>query len=142
MTKIFFSQFNENEVRKIVDCLKFDSSGLINVIAQEHTTKIVLMSAYMNREALMQTLRTGDIIYYSRSRSCLWRKGETSGQKQTLVSIFTDCDKDCLLLDVVQTGVACHTGRHSCFSWVPNENGNWQSIYPIITDPNKLYGEA
>ena len=95
--------------------VKFDERGLICAIAQDYASGDVLMQAYMNEEALDKTLKTGYAHYYSRSRQCLWKKGETSGHVQKVVSCTFDCDNDCLLMQVEQTGAACHTGRRSCF---------------------------
>lgn len=96
---------------------KFDSIGLITCVTIEHTTSEVLMVAHMNAEALGKTLETGIVYYYSRSRNTLWRKGDTSGQTQTLVELSTDCDQDALVarVNVAGDGKACHTGRKSCF---------------------------
>jgi phosphoribosyl-AMP cyclohydrolase len=94
--------------------LNYDGRGLIPAIAQDRDGT-VLMLAWMNAESLAETLRTGDVTYWSRSRSELWRKGATSGHTQTLVEVRVDCDRDCLLLVVDQTGPACHTNRRSCF---------------------------
>lgn len=95
--------------------VKFDERGLICAIAQDYASGDVLMQAYMNEEALDKTLKTGYAHYYSRSRQCLWKKGETSGHVQKVVSCTFDCDNDCLLMQVEQTGATCHTGRRSCF---------------------------
>jgi phosphoribosyl-AMP cyclohydrolase len=95
--------------------LVWDQRGLIPAIAQDHATGEVLMLAWMSRESLAETLATGHVTYWSRSRGALWRKGETSGHVQRLVELRIDCDRDCLLLSVDQTGPACHTGRRSCF---------------------------
>ena len=99
----------------LLDSVAFDAAGLVPAIAQQHDTGEVLMMAWMNRDAIAETLQTGRVCYWSRSRAQLWRKGETSGQVQRLVELRIDCDNDCLLLLVDQTGVACHTGRRSCF---------------------------
>lgn len=101
--------------RKVLDTLPFNADGLLPAIAQQHDTGEVLMMAWMNREAIAETLATGRVCYFSRSRQCLWRKGESSGQIQKLVEMRLDCDGDTLLLLVEQTGPACHTGRASCF---------------------------
>ena len=93
----------------------FDANGLVPVVAQDAKTGGVLMVAWMNADALAQTLRTGDVTYWSRSRKSLWRKGETSGHTQRLVEAYVDCDGDTLLLKVDQTGPACHTGEPNCF---------------------------
>jgi len=100
---------------RIPDGIKWNDQGLIPAIAQDAETGEVLMMAWMNREAMEKTLATGDVTYYSRSRQCLWTKGETSGNRQRLVSIFLDCDMDTVLLKVRQTGPACHTGSRTCF---------------------------
>ncbi len=95
--------------------LKFNEAGLIPAIAQDATTGEVLMMAWMNAQAVTQTLETGRVTYWSRSRQSFWIKGETSGHVQELVELRIDCDRDCLLVKVNQTGAACHTGRRSCF---------------------------
>lgn len=100
----------------IFDSLKFDSNGLITAVAQDAETGEVLMVAYMNRDTLAETLDTGTMVYWSRSRKKRWRKGETSGNIQTLADVYRDCDGDTLLFKVRQTGVACHEGYTSCFS--------------------------
>ena len=135
-----FKMFDDKNFKNLTEVLKFGKSGLVGAIAQDSQTKIILMFAYMNREALVQTLKSGYVVYYSRSRKRLWKKGEISGQRQKLVSISTDCDKDCLLCEVIQTGVACHTGRYSCFSWQPDEYGKWNPVKPVMTKPEDLYG--
>jgi phosphoribosyl-AMP cyclohydrolase len=95
--------------------LRWDERGLVPAIAQDHGSGEVLMLAWMSRESLAETLATGHVTYWSRSRRALWRKGETSGHVQRLVGLRVDCDRDCLLLAVEQTGPACHTGARSCF---------------------------
>ena len=95
--------------------LKFNEAGLIPAIAQDATTGDVLMMAWMNAQAVTQTLETGRVTYWSRSRQSFWIKGDTSGHVQELVELRIDCDRDCLLVKVNQTGAACHTGRRSCF---------------------------
>lgn len=99
----------------MLDSIKWNDQGLVPAIAQDADTGEVLMLAWMNREALQKTLATRDVTYYSRSRQCLWTKGETSGNRQRLVSIFLDCDMDTVLMKVKQTGPACHTGNRTCF---------------------------
>ncbi len=107
----------------IISKLKFDQNGLIPAIAQDVVTGEVLMMAFMNKESLDLTISTGFATYFSRSRNSLWKKGDTSGHLQEIVSIKTDCDFDCILLTVRQTGVACHTGKKSCFfNEVKNES--------------------
>jgi len=99
----------------VLAALSFDRDGLVAAVAQQHDTGEVLMLAWMNRDAVKETLETGWVCYWSRSRRALWRKGETSGHVQRLVELRVDCDGDALLLRVDQTGPACHTGEHSCF---------------------------
>ena len=120
--------------------MAFDRDGLIPAIAQQHDSGEVLMLAWMNRAAIDETLATGQICYWSRSRKSLWRKGETSGQSQRLVEFRVDCDNDCLLLLVDQNGVACHTGRRSCFFTAIRE-GTATTIAVVEVDPAKLYSE-
>jgi phosphoribosyl-AMP cyclohydrolase len=122
----------------VIDGLKFDDQGLIPAIAQQHDSGEVLMLAWMNREAIKETIATGRVCYWSRSRSALWRKGETSGQVQRLVELRADCDRDALLVMVDQTGVACHTGRRSCF-FNRIEQGRMVEGAPVLIDPAKLY---
>ncbi len=117
---------------------RFNADGLIPVIAQQHDTGEVLMLAWMNREALHETLATGRLCYYSRSRGKLWRKGETSGQTQTLVELRLDCDGDTILALVDQHGVACHTGRRSCFFNALQGNAWVETCTPQIS-PQQLY---
>jgi phosphoribosyl-AMP cyclohydrolase len=98
-----------------VDAVSFDANGLVPAIAQQHDTGEILMVAWMSREAITETIATGQVCYWSRSRGRLWRKGESSGQTQHLVDLRLDCDGDTILALVDQTGVACHTGRRNCF---------------------------
>jgi phosphoribosyl-AMP cyclohydrolase len=125
-----------------LDTLKWDSQGLIPAIAQEQGTGDVLMFAWMNREALQKTAELGRAVYFSRSRNRLWFKGEESGHVQTVHEIRVDCDQDVILLKVTQTGhtpgLACHTGRHSCFFSV-YDNGAWKIVDPVLKDPQTIY---
>ena len=125
-----------------LDELKWDAQGLIPVIAQEQGSNDVLMLAWMNREALQKTAELGRAVYFSRSRAKLWFKGEQSGHVQTVHEIRVDCDHDVILLKVTQTGhtpgIACHTGRHSCFFSV-YQKGVWREIDPILKDPQTIY---
>jgi phosphoribosyl-AMP cyclohydrolase len=102
-------------IEKLIESITFDANGLVAAIAQRHVTGEVLMMAWMNRDAVRETLETGRVTYWSRSRQGLWRKGETSGHRQTLRSLRIDCDGDTLLLAVDQIGAACHTNRSNCF---------------------------
>jgi len=124
----------------IFDELKFDANGLVPAIAQEQKTGEVLMLAWMNREAVAETLATGQVCYFSRSRNKLWRKCESSGQRQKLVDFRYDCDGDTVLLLVEQTGVACHTGRRSCFFTAIRDGQAVEIAAPLIS-PEELYGE-
>lgn len=119
--------------------IAFDSNGLAPAIAQQHDTGEVLMLAWMNRDAVAETLTTGRVCYWSRSRRALWRKGETSGQTQHLVRLMVDCDGDALLALVDQNGAACHTGRRSCFYTALDAGGATETAAPLI-DPEALYG--
>ena len=113
--------------------------GLVPVIAQEAGTGQVLMFAWMNRDALKQTVETGEAVYWSRSRKRLWHKGEESGHVQKIKAIRLDCDEDVLLLSVEQIGgIACHTGRHSCF-FQKLEGRQWQAVEPVLKDPGEIY---
>jgi phosphoribosyl-AMP cyclohydrolase len=125
-----------------LDDIKWDALGLVPVIAQEATSGDVLMLAWMNREALQKTVELGRAVYFSRSRGKLWFKGEESGHVQTVQEIRLDCDQDVILLKVAQLGhapgIACHTGRHSCFFSLL-ENGNWKVTDPVLKDPQTIY---
>ena len=125
-----------------LDAIRWDDKGLVPVIAQEHGTGDVLMFAWMNREALQKTAELGRAVYFSRSRGKLWFKGEESGHVQNVHEIRMDCDNDVILLTVTQTGhtpgIACHTGRHSCFFSV-YENGAWKVTEPVLKDPATIY---
>jgi len=125
-----------------LDTLKWDAQGLVPAIAQEQGTGDVLMMAWMNREALQKTAESGRAVYFSRSRNKLWFKGEESGHVQTVHEIRVDCDADVILLKVTQTGhtpgLACHTGRHSCFYRV-HDNGEWKTVDPVLKDPQTIY---
>lgn len=119
--------------------ISFDATGLVAAVAQQHDSGEVLMLAWMNRDSLSETLRTGQVCYWSRSRGKLWRKGEESGNTQKLVELRVDCDGDTLLLLVDQKGVACHTGRHNCFFRALN-GGKLETIAPVVVPPEKMYG--
>jgi len=122
-----------------LDEINWDSNGLVPVIAQEYKTGKVLMFAWMNREALQLTNDTQQAVYWSRSRNKLWRKGEESGHTQIVHEIRLDCDEDVVLLSVEQKGgIACHTGRHSCF-FKKLENQTWKIDQPLIKNPEDIY---
>ena len=126
-------------VPAVLATLKFNADGLVPAIAQQHDSGEVLMMAWMNAEAVAETLRTGRVCYWSRSRQALWRKGETSGQQQMLKDFRWDCDGDTLLLLVDQKGVACHTGRRNCF-FNAVRDGTAAVIAGVEIDPKDLYG--
>ncbi len=122
-----------------LDEIKWDASGLVPVIAQEHSSGKILMFAWMNREALTLTDNSKQAVYWSRSRNKLWRKGEESGHIQRVHEIRLDCDEDVILLIVEQVGgIACHTGRHNCF-FKKLKQGNWLIDQPIIKTPEDIY---
>ena len=123
----------------LLDAIRFDSHGLVTCVAQQHDSGEVLMVAWMNRAAVAETLATGTVCYWSRSRGALWRKGETSGQVQRLVDLRLDCDGDTLLALVEQTGVACHTGRRTCF-YRALRDGELATIAAPEVDPEVMYG--
>lgn len=123
----------------LFDRLKWSQDGLVTAVAQETGTGRVLNVAFMNREALEKTVETGEAHYWSRSRRKLWRKGEESGHVQRVRSLRLDCDGDALLLEVDQAGgIACHTGRLSCF-YQRLDNGSWVSVDPVLKDPQEIY---
>ena len=111
----------------LLDIVKFDEKGLVTAVAQDFTTNEVLMLAYMNRESLAETLESGDMVYWSRSRQKRWKKGETSGHVQKVREVYIDCDGDALLFKIDQTGAACHENYPSCF-FRKKENGEWKII--------------
>ena len=118
---------------------KFDPQGLVPAIAQQHDTGEVLMMAWMNADAIRETLSSGRVCYWSRSRAQLWRKGESSGQVQTVKDFRWDCDADTVLVLVDQKGVACHTGRRNCF-FNAFRDGRPEVIAEVEIDPEELYG--
>jgi len=121
------------------DEIKWDKDGLVPVIAQQQDSGDILMMAWMNREALELTVETGHVVYWSRSRQTLWHKGEQSGNQQLVSEIRLDCDNDVILVTVEQRGgIACHTGRHSCF-YKKLDNDQWVTVDPVLKDPNQMY---
>jgi phosphoribosyl-AMP cyclohydrolase len=128
-----------------LDAIRWDRDGLVPVIAQEVASNDVLMFAFMNREALAKTAESGRAVYWSRSRGRLWFKGEESGHAQQVHDIRLDCDNDVVLLKVTQLGpdsnlpgIACHTGRHSCF-FQQLDGGQWKIVEPVLKDPEDIY---
>ncbi len=133
-----------NAMETVLAEVKFNADGLVNVIAQDAVSSKILMVAWMNRIALQETIETGKAVYFSRSRQKLWRKGEESGNTQTVLEIRLDCDGDVVLLKVEQQGsIACHTGREHCFfRRLERSNGTsaWLIVEPVVRDPHKIYG--
>jgi phosphoribosyl-AMP cyclohydrolase len=119
--------------------INWSEDGLLPAIAQDAQTGEILMVAWMNREALKRTVETGEAVYWSRSRKKLWHKGEESGHTQKVLELRLDCDEDVLLMKIEQIGgIACHTGRRSCF-FQKLENGQWLSVEPVLKDPHEIY---
>lgn len=125
-------------IEAVLSAVMFDDRGVVPAIAQDHKSGEILMVAWMNREAVAETLATGRVCYWSRSRRRLWRKGENSGQHQSLVEFRVDCDGDTILMRIEQTGVACHTGRRSCF-YRAVRDGQLTIVAPVEIDPGDLY---
>lgn len=124
-----------------LDAVRWDERGLAPVVAQDAASGRVLTLAWMNRTALAETLRSGQAVYWSRSRGTLWRKGEESGHVQRIVEVRLDCDADAILLRVEQVGgIACHTGRERCF-YLKLEDGRWVETDPVLKDPAEIYGK-
>jgi phosphoribosyl-AMP cyclohydrolase len=122
--------------------IRWTEDGLIPVIAQLHDSGKVVMFAWMNRESLALTVQEGYAVYWSRSRARLWRKGEESGHRQKVIGLFVDCDEDVLLLHIEQEGgIACHTGRESCF-YRQLVDGEWQAVEPVLKDPAEIYKKS
>ena len=125
-----------------LDEIKWTDDGLVPAIAQDAESGRVLMFAWMNRESLSLTVEKGEAVYYSRSRQKLWHKGEESGNTQKIKSLRLDCDGDVILMDIEQTGgIACHTGRQSCF-FKQYQDGQWQTTDAVIKDPAEMYGHS
>ena len=129
--------YQQPAIDTMLAVIKFDTQGLVPAIAQQHDSNEVLMMAWMDRNAVAETMRTGRVCYWSRSRKAPWRKGDTSGHTQTLVDFRVDCDGDTLLVLVDQAGVACHTGRHNCFFRAVRQ-GKIAEIAPVMIDMGKL----
>jgi phosphoribosyl-AMP cyclohydrolase len=122
-----------------LDEIQWTDDGLVPVIAQQHDTGRVVMFAWMTRESLALTVESGFAVYWSRSRQRLWRKGEESGHQQKVIDMQLDCDADVILLKIEQQGgIACHTGRQSCF-YRSLQNGQWQATEAVLKDPQQIY---
>lgn len=131
---------SDSTIDTILGQLTFNEDGLVPAIAQQHDTGEVLMMAWMNADAVRETIETGRVCYWSRSRQALWRKGESSGQTQSLQEFRWDCDTDTILVQVDQIGVACHTGRRNCF-YLALRDGEITEIADVLTDPSELYSK-
>lgn len=139
MTDSLAVQSDSSDARGWLEQVRWDAQGLVTAIAQDAQSQRVLMVAWMNREALSLTAQEGRAVYWSRSRGRLWRKGEESGHVQILHEIRLDCDGDAIVLQVTQGGgIACHTGRESCF-YSRLEQGRWVSVDPVLQDPAVIY---
>ena len=125
---------------KLLDQLKYDANGLIPAVVQEHGTGRVLMVAWMNRESLQKTIETRETWFWSRSRQKFWHKGESSGHVQRVKNLAVDCDLDCLLIEVEQSGAACHEGYKSCF-YRRLEGTELKITEPRLVEPEKVYGK-
>lgn len=122
-----------------INGLKYDSAGLIPAVCVDAETKQVLMVAYMNAASLLDTIKTGKTHFWSRSRQKYWMKGESSGHTQEVKTIYTDCDRDTLVIEVTQHGAACHEGYYSCFYRRLNKAGEWEVVAEKLFDPEKIY---
>ncbi|WP_028301973.1 phosphoribosyl-AMP cyclohydrolase [Oceanospirillum beijerinckii] len=133
------SELNQTyDLQQALENIKYNEDGLVPAIAQQHDTGEILMMAWMNLDSIQETLRTGRVCYWSRSRQAYWRKGESSGQEQHLKEFRLDCDADTILMKVDQTGPACHTGRRNCFYMVVDGDELKVDSDPLI-DPSELY---
>ena len=131
--------FSDATIAEVANALKYNDDGIVPAIAQQHDTGEILMMAWMNKDSVTETLRTSRVCYWSRSRKKLWRKGESSGQVQTLKDFRWDCDADTVLMQVHQEGVACHTGRRNCFYLAVRDNAVVE-IADVEINPDELYG--
>jgi phosphoribosyl-AMP cyclohydrolase len=136
MPAVAATTYPKAAIDTMLAAIQFDAQGLVPAIAQQHGSGEVLMMSWMDRDAVAETMRTGRVCYWSRSRQAAWRKGDTSGHIQTLVDLRVDCDGDTLLVEVEQTGVACHTGRHNCF-FRAIRDGQLETIAPVLVDMDK-----
>jgi len=131
-----------SELEKAIGQLKYDSDGLLPAVVVDHETGKVLMVAYVNQTALLETIRTRKTHFWSRSRRKYWMKGESSGHVQEVKAIYTDCDADTVLIEVVPRGPACHEGYYSCFHRRLSDNGEWQVVAEKLFDPDEVYGKG
>jgi len=131
-----------SDVEEAIKSMKYDDQGLLTAVIVDAATKEVLMVAFMNAEALRETIRTGRTHFWSRSRQKLWIKGEESGHVQLVKAVYTDCDQDCVLVEVEQRGGACHEGYRSCFFRRLTDAGDWQVVAKRLFDPKQVYKDT
>ena len=129
-------------IEETIGKLKYNADGLLPAVCVDAETKQVLMVAYMNQASLLDTVRTGKTHFWSRSRQEYWMKGQSSGHTQQVKAIYTDCDSDTLVVEVTQTGAACHMGYYSCFFRKLNEAGGWDIVAEKLFDPDKVYAKG
>ena len=130
------------QLEQTVQSLKYDANGLIPAIIVDVKTKAVVMVAYMNEKSLLETVRTGKTHFWSRSRQKYWMKGESSGHTQDVQALYTDCDMDTVVIEVIQHGAACHDGYYSCFYRKLNKDGGWDIVGEKLFDPKKVYKDS
>ena len=129
------------KLEESIGSLKYGADGLIPAVCVDAATRQVLMVAYVNEQALLETVRTGRTHFWSRSRRKMWIKGQTSGHTQEVKAVYVDCDMDSVVVEVAQRGAACHDGHYSCFYRRLNEKGEWQTVAEKVFDPKKVYGD-
>jgi phosphoribosyl-AMP cyclohydrolase len=131
-----------SQLDETVKSMKYDDNGLLTAVVVDSASKAVLMVAFMDQKALAETIRTGKTHFWSRSRKKRWMKGEESGHTQDVQAVYADCDKDCVVVEVVQHGAACHDGYYSCFYRRLNKEGGWEVLGEKVFDPGKAYGRG
>lgn len=131
-----------SKLEETINALKYDAAGLIPAVIVDAQSKAVLMVAYMNAMSLIETVRTGKTLFWSRSRKKLWKKGESSGHTQDVRAVYTDCDMDTVVIEVVQHGAACHDGYFSCFYRRLNADGAWDVVAKPMFDPKQVYKDS
>jgi phosphoribosyl-AMP cyclohydrolase len=131
-----------SQLDETIQSMKYDENGLLTAVIVDSTSKAVLMVAFMDPKALTETIRTGKTHFWSRSRKKYWMKGEESGHTQEVQAVYTDCDKDCVVVEVLQHGAACHDGYRSCFYRRLTPDGGWEIVAEKVFDPGKVYGRG
>ena len=130
------------QLEETIRALKYDADGLIPAVIVDAKSKVVLMVAYMNETALLETVRSGKTHFWSRSRGKYWMKGESSGHTQEVEGVYTDCDNDTVLIEVTQHGAACHNGYYHCFYRRLNDSGKWEIVAKKVFDPEAVYKQG